>query len=624
MIEDEKSAAAVAASASAGDAVAVAASAPAGDAAPTGTAAGDACCPGISAAARTRNAGWRNKTFYQVYPMSFCDGNGDGMGDIVGITSKLDYLKELGVGYVWLTPVYVSPGYDNGYDIADYRAVDPKFGTMADLEKLFDQAHVRGMGVIMDMVVNHTSTEHAWFRDAVANPSGPYRDYYIWRRGKGEHDELPPNNWASKFGGSAWAPDPARPQSGEWYLHLYDEHQADLNWENPRVREEVLDICRFWAERGIDGFRLDVINNISKDQRFLDDTYETPSRDGRTYYSDGPRVHEYLNLLGREVFGPLGLVTVGEMSSTTPEQCVLYTRPDREELGMAFSFHHVKVDYAGGAKWTRFGYDPRDLKRVLATWQVDMAAGGGWNALFWTNHDQPRALGRYLSDAEEYREVAAKNLAIVEFGLSGTTFIYQGEEVAMRDVRWGSVDELEDVESINAYRDLVAGGMDADEAFAIVRDKSRDNCRVPMRWDEDLPHDGFSGAVDVEPWFSAPMSDAYPASAARARADAGSVWYTYQRLIALRQELSVLAHGAFELVDADDTRIFAYAKRLDGDVVLVIANYSGEQVEYACSAPEASSAGGWQVLESTHGRVDVSPAALTLAPYEALMLRMAS
>lgn len=566
--------------------------------------------------AAARNANWRDKTIYQIYPMSFADSNGDGMGDIPGIISKLDYLAELGVGYLWLTPVYPSPGNDNGYDISDYRDVDPKFGTLADLEELFAEAHARNIGVIMDMVVNHTSTEHRWFQEALRDPTGPYRDYYIWRRGKGEHGEEPPNNWASKFSGSAWAQDPAHPESGEWYLHLYDRTQADLNWENPRVRAEVIDICRFWAERGIDGFRLDVINNISKDQRFPDDTYETPSHDGRTYYSDGPRAHEFLHLLHEEVFEPYGLITVGEMSSTTTEQCVLYTRPDRGELSMTFSFHHMKVDYPGGAKWARADYDLRDLKHTIATWQQEMIAGEGWNALFWTNHDQPRATSRFLSDAEDVRELCAKTLAITEFGLCGTTYIYQGEELAMRNPGFTAIEQFEDTETVNAYRALMEGGVGANEALACVVEKSRDNCRVPMVWDERAPHGGFS---TVDPWFSAPVSTgcAYATSARYAVTNVDSVWHTYQRLIRLRHELPIFTDGSFELLDANSERVFAYERRLKKsgheERLLVAANFSGEETTFTW--PQ----GDWTVLESTHGRCVVPE---SLEPYEAIMLHI--
>lgn len=549
---------------------------------------------------------WRSKTFYQIYPMTFADSNGDGMGDLQGVISKLDYLVDLGIGYLWLTPIYVSPCYDNGYDIADYRAIDPKFGTMSDFEELLSAAHDRGLGVIMDMVVNHTSTEHRWFKEALSDPTSPYRDYYIWRD---PVDGGAPNNWRSKFGGSAWELDSA---SGQYYLHLYEVHQADLNWENPRVREEVIDIMLFWAQKGVDGFRLDVINNISKDQRFLDDTFETPAHDGRTYYSDGPRVHEYLHLLNKRVFEPYGLITVGELSSTTPENVVRYTSPACEELCMGFTFHHMKVDYAGGVKWTPAGYRLTDLKRAIATWQNAMYEGGGWNALFWSNHDQPRAISRFLSDLEEYREVSAKNLAIVEFGLGGSTFVYQGEEVAMRNPHFSSIDEFEDVESINAYRDLVRNGMGGREAFDIICAKSRENCRVPMRWDDSTWH-GFSA---VRPWFCEPTGDDYPANVERSRADQSSAWYTYKRLIALREEMAVLVNGNFALIAPEDERVFAYKRELGESRALVIANFAGETVEFSCDELKAYD---WKICESTHNRLSI-PSHLDLAPYEAMLL----
>ena len=549
---------------------------------------------------------WRSKTFYEVYPMTFADGNGDGMGDLRGIISKLDYLAELGVGYLWLTPVYVSPCYDNGYDIADYRAIDPRFGTMADFDELLAAAHARGMGIIMDMVVNHTSTEHRWFQEALKGPDNPYRDYYIWRD---PVDGGVPNNWVSKFGGSAWEYDAA---SGQYYLHLYEVHQADLNWENPRVRDEVVDIMRFWAEKGIDGFRLDVINNISKDQRFPNDTFETPSHDGRTFYSDGPRVHEYLHMLNEKVFAPYGLITVGELSSATPENVVRYTCPTCEELDMGFTFHHMKVDYQGGSKWTPAGYRLTDLKRAVAVWQQAMLAGNGWNALFWTNHDQPRAISRFLDDSEAYRETSAKNLAIVEFGLSGSTFVYQGEELAMRNPRFTDISQFEDIESTNAYHGLVDGGMTGDEALRIVCVKSRESCRVPMRWD-DSPWHGFTTGT---PWFYGPEGDDYPASAECSRADASSAWHTYRRLIALREQMPVLVDGDFSLIAPEDERVFAYERALGGARALVVSNFTGERVAFSC--PQLRE-GSWKVLEDTHGRAEVG-AELELAPYEAMML----
>lgn len=395
---------------------------------------------GVSKTGQEKNW-WKKATVYQIYPRSFKDSNGDGIGDIRGIIEKLDYIKCLGAALIWLTPMYVSPQRDNGYDIADYYQIDPVYGTMEEFELLLKEAHRRGIRIIMDMVLNHTSTEHEWFKKAVSEPDSPYRDYYFFRDPK--PDGSVPNNWISRFSGPAWKKEE---KSGQYYLHLFEETQADLNWENEAVRAECIKILKFWAEKGVDGFRLDVVNLLSKTPGLPDDPITGPKGDGRTHYADGPRIHEYLHLMNQEVFKPYGLVTVGEMSSTTPEECVLYTREDREELSMVFSFHHMKTDYKEGSKWTNQMFSLEKLKETQSYFQNKMEAGGGWNALFYSNHDQPRALSRFGNDTF-YREESAKLLAITLFGLQGTTYIYQGEELGMRNACFETLEEYDDRES---------------------------------------------------------------------------------------------------------------------------------------------------------------------------------
>ncbi|MGL6052549.1 MAG: alpha,alpha-phosphotrehalase, partial [Aeromonas salmonicida] len=382
---------------------------------------------------------WQSAVIYQIYPKSFQDSGARGTGDLKGIMARLDYLKTLGVDALWLTPVYVSPQVDNGYDIADYYQIEPAYGTMADFEALLAAAHARDIRIVMDIVVNHTSTEHAWFKSALGDKNSPYRDYYIW---KDPVDGGVPNNWQSKFGGSAWELDAA---TGQYYLHLFAREQADLNWENPLVRAEVKNIIHFWAGKGVDGFRLDVINLISKDQTFPNDDVG----DGRRFYTDGPRIHEFLQDVSRDVFAPVGAMTVGEMSSTSLEHCQRYGALDGSELSMVFNFHHLKVDYPNGDKWTKAPFDFLELKRIFNHWQSGMH-GKGWSALFWCNHDQPRIVSRF-GDEGEHRVAAAKMLASTLHGLQGTPYIYQGEEIGMTNPGYQSIDDYQDVESRNIF-----------------------------------------------------------------------------------------------------------------------------------------------------------------------------
>lgn len=553
------------------------------------------------------NEWWKKGTVYQIYPRSFNDTNGDGIGDIRGIIEKLDYLAKLGIDLVWLTPMYVSPQRDNGYDIADYFAIDPQYGTMADFEELLEEAHRRGLKIMMDMVVNHTSYQHHWFQEALKGKDNPYRDYYIWK--DPAPDGGPPNNWLSKFSGSAWELDAA---SGQYYLHLYEVGMPDLNWENPNLQEEIYQMMAWWGEKGIDGFRLDVINNISKNPDFPNDSLATAQDDGRKFYVDGPHVHEYLHQMNRRVFEKYNLVTVGEMSSTTPEQCIKYTHPKREELSMVFNFHHMKVDYPNGKKWASAKYRLSDLKRVMSEWQLKMAAGGGWNALFWTNHDQPRALARFADD-QIYREQSAKLLAIILFGLQGTTYIYQGEEIAMTDANFTDISQYDDAESRNAYKQMLADGMPETDALQILREKSRENARIPMQWN-DAAHSGFTNG---KPWLAPIHKDTWTAEKALVNPD--SIFYTYQRLIALRRSHEIFANGDFRLLDATSETIYDYERQWNSETLLVVGNFSAE--EQVWNLPERHHHKTCQILESNYPHEAITNT-LVLQPYEALLLHI--
>lgn len=428
-------------------------------------------------------AWWQKAVVYQIYPKSFQDTTGNGVGDIQGIIKRLDYLKELGVDVLWLTPIYASPQKDNGYDISDYYSIHHEYGKMEDFDQLLDEAHQKGIKIIMDIVVNHTSTEHEWFKQAASSKDNPYRDFYIWKDGKEDGSE--PTNWQSKFGGNAWQYDE---KTGQYYLHLFDVTQADLNWENEKLRDEVYKMMKFWFEKGVDGFRLDVINLISKNQNFPDDDGSVAPGDGRKFYTDGPRVHEFIHEMNQEVFSKYNSMTVGEMSSTTLEHCIKYTKPERNELSMTFNFHHLKVDYPNGEKWKIGEMDFHALKQILSKWQVGMNEGGGWNALFWCNHDQPRIVSRYGNDGEYHKE-SAKMLATTIHMMQGTPYIYQGEEFGMTDPKFTSIDQYRDVESLNMYNILQASGKPEDEILEVLRRKSRDNSRTPVQWNGEKMQD---------------------------------------------------------------------------------------------------------------------------------------
>ncbi|EAN2568893.1 alpha,alpha-phosphotrehalase [Salmonella enterica] len=539
---------------------------------------------------------WQNGVIYQIYPKSFQDTTGSGTGDLRGVTQRLDYLQRLGVDAIWLTPFYISPQVDNGYDVANYTAIDPTYGTLDDFDELVAQAKARGIRIILDMVFNHTSTQHAWFREA-RNKESPYRQFYIWRDGT---PDVCPNNWQSKFGGSAWR---WHSQSEQYYLHLFAPEQADLNWENPAVRAELKKVCEFWADRGVDGLRLDVVNLIAKDQDFPDD----PTGDGRRFYTDGPRAHTFLREMNRDVFTPRNLMTVGEMSSTTLENCQQYAALSGDELSMTFNFHHLKVDYPNGEKWTLAKPDYVALKALFRHWQQGMH-NVAWNALFWCNHDQPRIVSRF-GDEGEYRIPAAKMLAMALHGMQGTPYIYQGEEIGMTNPHFTRITDYRDVESHNMFAALRAAGLDPDELLAILASKSRDNSRTPMQWDNSKN----AGFTQGEPWIS--LCDNYTeVNVEAALRDENSVFYTYQKLIALRKTQPVLIWGDYQDLLPDSPSVWCYRRQWQGQILLVVANLSNQCQEW--HPPHIK--GQWQALLHNYGEVASQPAAMTLRPFEAI------
>lgn len=548
---------------------------------------------------------WKKSVVYQIYPKSFKDTTGNGVGDLQGIISKLDYLKKLGVDVIWLTPIYTSPQKDNGYDISDYFTIHEEYGTMADFDQLLENAHDRGIKIIMDIVVNHTSTEHEWFKQAAQSKDNPYRDFYIWKKGV---DGKAPNNWESKFGGSAWKYDE---QTGEYYLHLFDVTQADLNWENEEVRKRIYEMMTFWFEKGVDGFRLDVINLISKDQRFPNDDGTIPPGDGRKFYTDGPKAHEYMKEMNKEVFSKYNGMTVGEMSSTTIEHCIEYTKPENNELSMTFNFHHLKVDYENGDKWTLKSFDFLALKQILSLWQVEMNKGGGWNALFWCNHDQPRIVSRYGNDGKYHKE-SAKMLATTIQMMQGTPYIYQGEEIGMTNPKFNSIDEYRDVESLNIYNIKKEQGMNEEEILDILKSKSRDNSRTPVQWDTSN-HAGFTEGT---PWIPV-ASNFQDINVENALLDKDSIFYHYQKLIQLRKEYDVITNGDYELILADHPTIFAYLRTNQEDKLLVINNFYGEEALFDLPFEEKGMKG--EILLSNYPDSPESFQRFTLRPYESII-----
>ncbi|MBC1673798.1 alpha,alpha-phosphotrehalase [Listeria welshimeri] len=540
------------------------------------------------------------KTIYQVYPKSFYDTTGNGTGDIPGITAKLDYLHKLGIEMIWINPFYPSPQNDNGYDISDYTAVDPLFGTMEDVITLITEAKKRNIGIMIDLVLNHTSTEHPWFKKALAGDPF-YRDFYYFRQAKA--DGSPPTNWESKFGGSAWE---KLPNSSEYYLHLYDVTQADLDWANPNVRAALFDVVNFWIDKGVEGFRLDVLNVIAK-PKFLEDDFEG---DGRRFYTDGPGIHAYLKELNERTFGDKPIITVGEMSSTDIDNCIRYSNPDEKELSMVFHFHHLKVDYPDGEKWRLADVNFADLKSIFHTWQVAMSKENGWDALFWNNHDQPRALGRFASDQPEHYYQSATLLGATIHFMRGTPFVYMGEEIGMMNPKFPTINHYVDVETLNHFDILQKQGLSEEEVMQIIKERSRDNSRTPMQWN----HSENAGFTTGTPWLKV-ADNADKINVQDVLADKTSIFYFYQKLIALRKEYPVIQTGDYTPYFTEEDSIIAY-KRSNESSSLLSLHYYGA-IEKKLKIPsEFSSA---KVLLSNNERTEIS-SEIELAPYETLTL----
>ena len=544
-------------------------------------------------------ADFSNKVIYQIYPKSFKDSNGDGIGDLRGVAEKLDYLKDLGVDYLWLTPFFVSPQRDNGYDVADYRNIDPMFGTMEDLDNLIAEGEKRNIGLMFDMVFNHTSTSHEWFRRALAGEK-KYQDYYIFKEGA---PDQPPTNWQSKFGGSAWE---YVSSLGKWYLHLFDVTQADLNWKNPEVREELKEVIRFWKAKGVKGFRFDVVNLISKPEIWEDDF----EGDGRKFYTDGPYVHEYLKELVRDT-GIEDYVTVGEMSSTTLEHCIRYSGAEEKELSMCFNFHHLKVDYKDGNKWELMEPDYMELKVIFEKWQMGMQRGNAWNALFWCNHDQPRIVSRFGNEGEYWKE-SAKMLAGMIHLMRGTPYIYQGEEIGMTNPHYTSIEQYADAESRNYYEILLNEGKTKEEALEILAARSRDNSRTPMQWTDER----YCGFSDTKPWI--PVSDNFEKiNVKKQKQDRDSILEFYKKLIMLRKEKEVIARGNIEFMEVENAGVLAYTRCLDKQKLLVCCNFRDVESQMEFTQEWKS---GRKILGNYEENHKNNYKVLTLRPYEIIVL----
>ncbi|MFJ7745203.1 alpha-glucosidase [Peribacillus sp. NPDC097295] len=508
---------------------------------------------------------WKEAVVYQVYPRSFMDSDGDGIGDLKGILVKLDYLQTLGVDVIWLSPIYQSPNDDNGYDVSDYQSIMKEFGTMEDFDRLLSAIHERGMKIMMDLVINHTSDEHPWFMASRSSVDDPKRDYYIWRPGK---DGKEPNNWESVFKGSAWKYDEV---TDEYYLHLFSKKQPDLNWENPDLREEIYSMMKWWLDKGIDGFRMDVINFLSKDQRYLDGVVADGKQygDGSPYFMNGPRIHEFLQEINQRVLSHYDLITVGEMPGVNPEEALLYTGKDRNELHMVFQFEHMDLGAGPEGKWNNSKWELSDLKRILSKWQYGLE-DGGWNSLYWNNHDQPRVVSRFGDDGA-YRVESAKMLAACLHMLKGTPYIYQGEEMGMTNIKFESLEDYRDIETLNSHEDLVNNyGWSEERMMAAIHARSRDNARTPVQWN-DSRNAGFTTGT---PWIG--VNANYPEiNAVKAYNDQESIFQFYKKLIELRKQHDVIVYGHYDLLCPDDEQIFAYTRTLGEEKLLVLCNFKG-------------------------------------------------
>lgn len=550
---------------------------------------------------------WKESVVYQIYPRSFCDSNGDGIGDLNGITGKLDYLKELGIDVIWLSPVYKSPNDDNGYDISDYQAIMDEFGTMEDFDRMLATAHEKGIKIMMDLVVNHTSDEHKWFIESRKSTDNPYRDYYIWRPAK--EDGSLPNNWGSCFSGPAWEYDKT---TDMYFLHLFSKKQPDLNWDNPAVRQDVFDMMNWWLKKGVDGFRMDVISLISKEPGLPD---KEPGINGYATFNvsaNGPHVHEYLQEMRQKALNNADTITVGECSGVTLEEAKKYARSDEKELNMVFQFEHMDVDSDEKAgKWTTRKMDLRNLKKILTRWQKGLQ-DIAWNSLYWENHDQPRSVSRFGNDSDEYREISAKMLATCIHMMQGTPYVYQGEELGMTNCPFNTLDNFRDLESINAFHELTEQGkMTEEDMMAAIGYKGRDNARTPMQWD-DSAYAGFSTAT---PWIM--VNPNYTKINARDQVNReDSVFKYYQKLIKLRHESELIVYGTYDLILDDDKDIYAYIRTLGDEKLIVYCNFSKNTREV--EIPEEFTNG--KVLISNYSDVKVNPK-ITLRPYEAIVIQ---
>ena len=549
---------------------------------------------------------WKEAVIYQIYPRSFMDSNGDGIGDLQGIVSRLDYLKYLGIDVIWLSPVYQSPNDDNGYDISDYQAIMDEFGTMEDFDELLAKAHDRGIRIVMDLVVNHTSDEHKWFLESKKSKDNPYRDYYIWR--EGQNEQAPPNNWGSCFGCSAWQYDEA---TSMYYLHLFSKKQPDLNWDNKEVRQSVYDMMTWWCEKGIDGFRMDVISMISKTSEMPDGKAEGLYGDFGPYCIHGPNVHKYLQEMNETVLSKYDIMTVGETAGVTTELAKQYAGEDARELNMVFQFEHVEGNGKYG-KWTDQKMPLTMLKKTLSRWQRELH-GKAWNSLFWDNHDQPRAVSRFGDDRPMFREISAKMLATCLHMLQGTPYIYQGEELGMTNYPFQSPDDFRDIESINAYSQWCANGpLSHEEFWPCITAKSRDNARTPMQWD-DTENAGFTTGT---PWIS--VNPNYKEINAKAEtSDPDSVFHYYKKLIALRRENPVMIYGSYEPLLEDSEELFVYTRTLDLEKLLTVCNFSDKEASFTIPYEFV---GAGCLISNTENTYD--KAEITLRPYEAFVLKI--
>ncbi|MBR1729760.1 MAG: alpha,alpha-phosphotrehalase [Selenomonadaceae bacterium] len=540
---------------------------------------------------------FNDKVVYQIYPKSFQDSNGDGLGDLRGVIQRLDYLQSLGVDYLWLTPFFPSPQHDNGYDVADYCAVDPRFGNMTDFDELVKTAGDKGMKIMLDMVLCHTSVDHEWFQKAI-NGDEHYQRYYILRDGRSPGE--PPTNWQCAFGGSAWK---WQPQIGKWYLHLHDVSQPDLDWTNPEVRKELANVVKFWRDKGVMGFRFDVINLISKPEIFKDDTAGL----GRRLFADGPHVHEYLRELVQNA-GIEGMITVGEMASTDLENCIRYSNPNNHELSMSFSFHHLKVDYKNGNKWELMPPDIKALKKIFEEWQVGMQEGNGWNAVFYNNHDQPRIVSRF-GDDQKYLKESAKMLAASIHFMRGTPYIYQGEEIGMTNAKYSSIEQYRDVESLNYYKILLNQGKSKNEALKIIGERSRDNSRTPMQWSSEK----FAGFSIVDPWLSSP-ENYKTINVETEENDINSVLNFYKTLVKFRKENKIVQDGDIKFIERENDNVIAYIRTLNGKELIIICNFKGNNTNLTEKTLSDYTKNGYKKILGNYDEL-----AENLRPYEVVI-----